>query len=278
MRLKILDKPWSGKRLTALFVVSLLLFVVVRWQPGPWLRGSVINMAQQRGVRLDFQTMRLSGFTVHMRNVSIGLPGRSLALDSLEVSPDWAALLTGKKGLRVGLGWHGQTAEADLVVRKGYTEIRHFDTRLDIAALQPFWQRMLAFPLDVGGKLRIKGDVRLDTATGRPVGGALSADWQDAGVAMAGKRYPFGAYRLEIKDDRSPGEWQWKLSGGSAVSVQASGALQAFAANPAAWTLSGTGTARTGQGADPGLASLLGSAPIRLRLSGNLGMPRLQRL
>lgn len=278
MKVSMLDEPWSWRKLAALFAVSLLLFVVVRWQPGPWLRSNIMDMARQNGLRLDFQTMRIRGFSVHLNNVSIGPPGRTLMLDSLTVSPDWAVLLTGNKGLRIWCDWHGRTAMADLVVHKDYTEIQHIDSRFDVASLQPVWKQKLAFPLHVSGKLRIEGDIRLDARNGRPVGGALTAEWQDAGAAMAGKPYPFGSYRLVMKDEGAAGVWQWRLNGGTAVSVQASGALNAYAVDPAAWTLTGVGTVQAGQGADPGLVGILGPAPIRLRLSGNIGMPRLRRL
>lgn len=278
MKISIIERPWSWKRLSALFIVALLLFVAVRWQPGPWLRDSVLDLANQKGLHINFRTMRISGLTVHMEGVSMNIPGHPLMLDSLTVSPDWPALLTGHRGLRVGLAWHGQTVRAAIVIRKGYTAIHHLNANLDISALQHFWQQMLALPLNLSGRLHIGGDIRLDAATGRPIGGKLAADWKHVAIAMAGKKYPFGAYRLVINDGDTSGVWQWKLDGGTAVLLHGSGALKTLTADPAAWTMTGEAEVRAGQGIDPGLAGLLGSAPIRLRLSGNMAMPRLQRL
>ena len=276
------------------FVLALLVFVIIRWQPEAWLQAQIDAQARQQGISLQYQSLQLSGFTLTLQQVhisSVRLPALPV-LDSVTLKPAWLSLLQAQPSAHVLLSWHGQQAAATLIQQGQVLLLDNVSASCDATLLQPLWQQQL--PLKLRGQLQLGGAFSLDIGTGQPLHGQLGLDWVQAAADMSGIASALGDYQLTLADqsggERGSGEsgqlaepaarstvWHWQLSGGHAVVIDGKGVLNMAAANPAAWSLQGGVTLQPGPEPSP-LAAMLGTAGRKFSLSGMLTNPRLQAL
>jgi len=269
----------SWWQLGMVFVVALLLFVAMRWQPEPWLRARIDLQTRQSGVVLDYEKMQVEGFTVRLDQVSAHIPGLAapLMLESLSMRPAWASLLNGAPGIQLELHWQGQTGEGLLNWQDDYMDIYDVDAALDMSVLQLLWQKYLPLPVTLSGRVQVSGHVRLDMQSDRPLAGKLGIGWNSAAIVMGGEETALGDYQLGIMADETSGTWRWTLGGGEAVVLQGEGTVGIPLDVQQAWPVSGQVRIEAGKQAGI-LSAMLGNAPLAFSLSGNAANPKLQRM
>jgi len=264
--------------LCLVFVLALLLFIAMRWQPEPWLQGQIDRQIQQHGIDLQYQQLAIAGLSVRMQHVSIrtsALPA-PFTLDALSISPAWSSLFTGIAAVNVKATLSGQPATAVLAWQDKSIAVHDLKAVFDVGALQTVWKQRMPLPVDIGGQLKISGHIQLDAVSGLPVDGQLDAVWQQASVDLPMFDKPLGDYQLVLKAAaKAPGRWQWLLDGGAAVTLSGSGQLDLSGLVPQQWTVSGRLQVQAAPEAKT-IAAMLGQQAKAFTISGNLLNARLQ--
>jgi len=265
-------------QLCLVFVLALLLFIAMRWQPEPWLQSKIAQQALQNGIDLQYQQLDIEGFSVRMEHVSIrtaALPA-PVILDSLSISPAWSSLLTGVAAVDVKARLSGQSVTAVLAWQGKYIALHDLNAEFDVAALQTLWKQRMPLPVQIGGRVKLSGYIQIDAFSGFPADGQLDAVWQQASVDLPVFDKPLGDYQLALKAAaKAPGRWQWSLGGGAAVTLSGSGQLDLSGKSPQQWTINGRVQVQAGSEAKA-IASLLGNQVKAFAISGNLLNARLQ--
>jgi len=264
-------------QLCLVFVLALLLFTVMRWQPEPWLQHQIDQQARINGIDLHYQALQIEGLSVRMEHVSIRVAELPVpvVLDSLSISPAWSLLLSGTGAVDMKATLSRQSAEAVLVWQDKYVEVHDLNAVLDVAALQSLWKQRMPFPVQAGGRLKLSGNVQFDTLSGLPVDGQLDAAWQQARIDLPMFNKPLGDYQLVLKAaTHASGVWQWTLGGGAEVRLSGSGQLN-LTGLPQQWTVSGRVQIQAAPEAKA-IASMLGNQAKTFNISGNLLNAHLQ--
>lgn len=261
------------------FVLSLLFFIAIRWQPEPWLRTQIEEQSMQSGFTLHYEHMETEGFTARLDQVSVHAKGLAVPLkfDFLTLKPAWASLLSGTYGIQLQMNWQGQQGVAILNWQDDYIDIHDIGAELDVSVLQMLWHKYMSLPVHVIGHVRVSGNVRLDMRSGRPVQGKLDAGWRSAAIKMADGNIPLGDYQLAMMVDETSTSWRWTLGGGKAVLLQSEGRIGIPLNIRQAWPVSGQARIEVGKEAGV-LSAMLSTSPLVFNLSGNAANPKLQRM
>ena len=270
----------SWWQLSLVFLLALLLFVALRWQPEPWLRSQMVLQSRQQGIGLDFNSLTVDGFAVRLdgasiRSVAISTP---VTFETLTLEPGWFSLLTGTMAVRLIASWQGQQGQAVLALQGNHLDVTDIDAAVDATLLQSIWQGAEAMPVNVSGKVQLSGRLRLVAKTVHPVQGHLTILWHAAAVELAGMTTSLGDYQLMLQSEEGAADsWPWTLTGGTAVLLNGKGVVSTAGSVLQEWAMSGQAQAEAGEQAG-GLAVMLGTAPLKFRLSGSVTQPRLERL
>ncbi|MDQ7000010.1 MAG: hypothetical protein Q9M12_03875 [Mariprofundus sp.] len=269
----------SWQRLCLAFVLALLLFVLIRWQPEQWLQHEIDQQTRINGIDLYYQALHIEGLSVRMEHASIQtsrLPS-PVVLDSLSISPAWSLLLSGTRAVDIKATLYGQSVEAVLVWKKNkYIEIHDLNAFLDVDAFQSLWKQRMPFPVRAGGRLMLSGHIQLDALSGLPVDGQLDVAWQQARIDLPMFNKPLGDYQLGLKAaPHASGVWQWTLGGGTEVRLSGSGQLDLSGKLPQQWTINGRVQIQAAPEAKT-IASMLGNQAKTFRISGKLFNARVQ--
>ncbi|MDX8406662.1 MAG: hypothetical protein R8K50_11010 [Mariprofundus sp.] len=264
----------SWKLLTVLFVVSLALFLSLRWQPEPWLRGQIMAATQPYGMDVEFQQLEVDGLAVRLQKIQISggsLPA-PLQLDSVRLAPAWMQLLQGIPAVFVNVSWQGVDVATEVSLHDQQIELADIRFSHDIAALATMLN--LSVPVQLGGVLALSGVLRSD-ATGRPLAGKLVGQWQQAAASMSGEPELLGNYKLELANEDPEKPWQWQLTGGDGLIVKGDGTLTMPSNVPQQWMLGGQLNLAAGQTLPPALKPFL-PQPISFIVTGPLLRPVVQ--
>ncbi len=271
--MRVLIRPLSNRALVVACLLMTALFILLRWQPGPWLAGLLRAELGALGVPLEYREARLRGWTLELRDARIGTGG-SLRFEAMRAAPDPGSLVRLAPGARV---------EARLQENGGIkTRVLLRDGRIffeDLyAELPASWVRdrlaaaaVLPADLAVSGTLALRGEGSVDRASGLPASGRISLDWPDAGADAFGRHQPLGAYRATLESQEQA--WQWRLGGGTALKIEGGGRVIPAGPDMRRWKLAGSIALSPGPGLDEALAGLIGTG-LRLRLEGTLASPR----
>jgi len=270
-------KVW---KLGMIFVLAAIVFSAMRWQPEPWLRAKIYQVAEQQHLQLSYSHISLHGLSAEMRDVQVQnmRMAHPVRVEKLTVRPLLSTLWSGSPGIRATAYWRGQVISASIRQMDGKLDIHDVDGVADVAMLKPLWQRHAAMKVDVQGRVNLSGRLLLNAQTGQPLEGELAVDWQGAEAALAGMNMSFGDYHLSLLNADQTGQWQWQVHGGKGLTLHADGKLVMAAANPQQWRIHGQAELAAGEGAAQGLTMMLGNGPMRLRLSGTLLRPKWQVL
>ncbi|TLS74932.1 hypothetical protein FE236_10465 [Mariprofundus erugo] len=265
----------SGWQLLALFVTALLLFVVWRWQPEPWLRSTIAESLRPYHMTLEYQKLETAGLAIRLEGVrissdSLPLP---LQLDSIRLAPDWLSLLQLRPAAHLTLLWNGVDVQATLSRSDQAIELADMHASAAAEALSAQFSGML--PVQPGGELQLSGTLQIDPVSGRPLNGSLQGIWQQASLLFPGAKESLGNYTLALKHDGQGNSWQWQLTGGTAVVLHGTGTLAIPSNLPQQWQLAGDVGIVAGASVSATLQSML-QQPLRFSLAGSLMAPRLQ--
>ncbi len=268
----------SWQRLCLAFLLALLLFVLIRWQPELWLQHEIDQQALNHGVDIHYTSLHIEGLSVRLEHLSVQavhMPS-PVVLDSLSISPAWSLLLSGTGAVDMKATLSGQAVEAVLVWQDKYVEIHDLNAVLDVEALQSLWKQRLPFPVRIGGRLKLSGHVQLDALSGFPVDGQLDTIWEQARIDLPMFNKPLGNYQLALKAaPHASGAWQWTLGGGTELRLSGSGQLDLSGKLPQQWMVNGRVQIQAAPEAKA-IASMLGNQAKSFNISGKLFNARVQ--
>jgi len=283
--MKDLMFPASGQQsdlswwqLCIVFVLAVLLFVVLRWQPEPWLKMQIDSQARQYGIGLQYENMRVNGLTIHLDHLSIQAAGLSMPvkMDMLSLSPAWASLVTGSPGVLVIAAKDKQHAAALLAWQDNRIAVHDLDVDLDVAQLESLWRQRLTLPIHIGGRIMLSGNMLLNGTSATPVEGDVKMLWKSAVTDVTGLDKPLGDYRLGLKGrDAKTGSWQWLLAGGSVLKLSGQGTIDISSALWQQWAINGEIRLEPVKN-DNAIAAMLDGKAATFKLSGNVLNPHLQ--
>ena len=269
----------SRQQLFIIFIVALLLFMVLRWQPELWLAAQINNYAKQHAINISYKHLETRGFSVDIDHISIQAAQFStpIRLDTLTLSPAWSSLLSATIGIDIHVTWREQHASAVISKQHDVISIQALKVALDATTLQPLLSKNIPLPVTFTGQIQAFGDIQFHAINGRPLLADLTLLWRSAAAHMPPSDMPLGDYTLTLKNDDANSPWQWHIDGGKALMLAGKGSLDATSNNPAAWTINGKFHLEASQEI-PSLVSILGNNEKQFHVSGNILHPRLQPL
>lgn len=267
-------KPFSIRLLVSVFIISLLVFMLLRWDVSSLLRHQIDHAAKQAGYTLIYDDVSVSGLGIALQPITIQ-QGKALGiqLDKLLLSPSFAQLTSGNLGLDVNTTWLGNPISATVVQEGDVIQLFNMDAMIDVSRLDG-----LNIPAQLSGLAHLQGELQLLQSTGQPQSGTLALTWNNAKAGLAAPEFTLGDYQVNINsaDDVSQ-PWQWTIAGGSGVALHGSGTLLPNNSDPKRWAVTGLVDANI-DNSNPSLAmmmqGMMGSNQTKLRISGSLGAPR----
>ncbi|MDQ6983439.1 MAG: hypothetical protein Q9M44_01845 [Ghiorsea sp.] len=267
-------KSFSVRLLLSIFIISLLVFMLLRWDASSFLRHQIDNAAKQEGYTLIYDEVSISGLSIVLQPITIQ-QGKAMGiqLDKIQLSPSFSQLTSGNLGLDINTAWLGNPISATVVQDGDVIQLLNIDAMIDVSRLDD-----LNIPAQLSGLMHLQGELQLLQSTGQPQSGALTLTWNNAKAGLAAPEFTLGDYQVNINsvDDVSQ-PWQWTISGGSGVALNGSGTLLANNPDPKRWAVIGLVDTNI-DNSNPSLAmmmqGMMGSTQAKLRISGSLGAPR----
>jgi len=268
------NQAFSTRLLIGVFIISLLLFMMLRWDSSSFLRSQIDAAAQQAGYTLIYDDVSLSGLNIVLEHVSIQQGNATnIKLDKLQLSPSLSQLFSGTLALNVSATWLGNPISVSIAQVDNEIQLANIDAMVDVSRLQS-----LQIPAELSGLVHLQGDLNVQQHTGQPSSGALTLAWNNAQAGLTSPEFILGDYTLDLNSQEDTTQpWQWTISGGSGVSLNGSGTLLPNNVDPKNWVVSGL-VDTTIDNSNPSLAmmmqGMMGSTQAKFRISGSLGAPR----
>jgi len=266
----------SWLQLLIIFVIALLLFMTLRWQPEIWIASQINNYAKQHNVSISYKNLEVNGFVVDIEHLSIQTPqlARPINFDTLSLMPAWSSLLRATIGIHTQVIWREQHASATLIKRHDMISIQAFKVDMDVAELQPLLTKSIPLPVTFSGQIQARGNIQIHASDGRPLHGDITIQWRAATAVMASEQMLLGDYTLMLQTDNATTPWQWSIDGGSGLTLKGKGTINTAANNPAAWTTHGQLRLQASK-ETPSLAAMLGNKAQQFNISGNAFHPQI---
>jgi len=268
------NQAFSTRLLIGVFIISLLLFMMLRWDSSSFLRSQIDAAAQQAGYTLIYDDVSLSGLNIVLEHVSIQQGNATnIKLDKLQLSPSLSQLFSGTLALNVSATWLGNPISVSIAQVDNEIQLANIDAMIDVSRLQS-----LQIPAELSGLVHLQGDLNVQQHTGQPSSGALTLAWNNAQAGLTSPEFTLGDYTLDLNSQEDTTQpWQWTISGGRGVSLNGSGTLLPNNVDPKNWVVSGL-VDTTIDNSNPSLAmmmqGMMGSTQAKFRISGSLGAPR----
>lgn len=274
----------SRWQILLVFIIALLLFISLRWQPEAWLRSQINTQAQQHAIILSYKHLHMHGLSIEATSFSLQRAERSspIMLDSLRLTPDWSSLLRGHIAVQVHARWQAQDIHATIIKQDNTIILRDILAKIDATHLQPILAKNIPLPLNIHGNIQLSGSMLLNTNI-HPLGGSIKLSWDTASIRLSASHIALGNYQLILQsptknnpeDNRKNHTWQWDLTGGNAFMLSGKGSIDTSSQQPQVWPLTGTIRMQANKEARI-LADLLGNKATEFHLSGNVRQPHLQ--
>ena len=274
----------SYRYLAAIFLLALLVMAVARFDVESLVRDQLAKVEARTGTQLDFDQMTIHAFGAGFSHLSVSSPRlpEVLIFEDVQVSPLWRSLMAGEGAADVALNWQGSSlavtvAEEGARLRLKQMQLQGDATKLLRLAI-PYM--VLPFPVSASGTIDVRGEALLDGVSGRPDSGMLLANWRGAKAGMMGAEFALGDLEMELQGEA--GEWRWKLNDAEVGMIDASGTFKQLLAPVAMWPVNGSVVIDVTKISDPYLIAWLPDMGdekiVRLKVSGTLSKPRLDRL
>jgi len=275
---------FSKWHLAFIFLAALLLISVIRFDVDGLVRGELDQLSSRYGVQLDFDELSLPGLSADFSHVSVNasnLP-EVLIFEKVKLVPEWGSFLTGDNIVDLDLERQGDRASAAVTQTDDKIFLKHMHFAGDVGRISRLVIPYLnsPFPVSVSGSLEADGEMTLNRISGGPEQGKVVAHWFGAKAGTMGAEFALGDLLMELQGE--VGRWRWRLSDGDVGMIEANGSMEQLAAPVAMWPVQGLVVIDVTKINDPYLIAWLpdmgAEKKIRLRLSGTISRPRLDRI
>ncbi|MDQ6951780.1 MAG: type II secretion system protein N [Mariprofundales bacterium] len=253
--------------LIIIFVLTLLCFAWIRWDPTPWLNAQLANQGLQNSVQIESAEKSMLGLRLHQ--VHLTQPtGGIITLATIEIHPAWLTILRGIPALHIQTTMAGSDGEATIALVDGTIALSKIQLNSNakiIAAL--FSQAAIIQP---SGSLHLSGAITLNRQNGMPLQGNITLHWSDAASPLLGTT-PLGDFSLTLSSQQ--GKWQWGLKGGKTIATNGAGTVTTSSASLTHWGITGHIHIQA-HGSPPAIiAAMLHAGSANVVISGTLSQP-----
>jgi len=263
---------FSWRFLSSTFFIALLLFVGIRWDINPWLKGHLDKLIEQQHLDLHYAALERDGLHITLHRVQFKVPNlaHTIELDDVRISPAIMASLGGHISAYIHL--QNDFMDIHTLISMGNQQLHFQDLNASFDVAQT--QTWLALPslVHAQGQLHLEGSVNVDMYSGLPQSGKITAHWQQAAASMLSQHYALGDYSLQANIENK--KIQWKLTGGQELTLEGKGSVSMNTSAMPQWPLQATIKAQAAQRSP--LTAFLTTSERHLKISGNIGHPSLQ--
>jgi len=258
-------KSWSTKQLCYIFLGSLTVFTILRWDINMWLSRQLDAVLVQNHIQMQYQSLSLHGSGFDLSNVALHIPNlpNKLLLDTVQSNLDWAALWHGHMALKLMAKNPFIQFKSSLSFHNHKLGLNHISTKVNIKPAQSWLEQSTL--LQASGQAILQGSLHIDIQTGLPTPVNLQMLWQHASINLLGKHYMLGDYSLQLNDQN------WLLQGGKQLQLNGKGSLTMNAHSIFQWPLQGEVQMYSKESA--GVAAILPSNKVHMSFTGTLGSP-----
>ncbi len=251
------------------FVLSLPVFLWIRWQPEPLVYSTMNRLKLNKVLHVEsvgkhwLPGFRLQGVTVKLRK------GPDIKLSHLDVSPVWWRLFLGTPALE--LSGESLQKSFSLVVSLSADKLEFLDVDINIDAkfLSLYIPQMALFP--VQGHILLQGSTTLNKTSMQPERADIRVSIKQARLISGKTPQPLGNYEIRALSGE-PG-WIWSATGGENLLIDGKGSLKANSPDVTKWPISGQ-LKLTGKGQSGSLLKQITSHnPAQAKVSGILRKP-----
>jgi len=229
-----------------MFMLALPVFGWMRWDPAPWLQSRLSASGLDKHVQIAGIEKRPLGLALKAVRLQL-TPRQSIILDQVDIIPAWSMLMRGIPAARL----EGKTATASFIAsigkRQSHLLLHDIRAHMSVSLIRELFPA--AALINASGDVSISGRLRLRLPDGQPVSGEMVWRWKHARTIPTGTE-PIGDFELRLGASDN-GRWSWQLHGGTRLSVQGHGQLQAASSRPSRWKLRGAISFRTKTGVPP---------------------------
>jgi len=262
----MLATSWSNKGLAYVFIGSLLIFSILRWDVDAWLDAKLNRMLMGNHIPLHYQSLDVSMGTVQLAQVVVQLPNipQKLFVDTVQLSMNWNALWHGDFALNMKLENPFLQWQSVLAMRGQTLIFQKIDARVNIKKTQAWLGRNTLFQVE--GDLTVHGNFVLKKKNGAPLSVSLKLLWNNAMVHALHHDYLLGDYQLDLN------KGIWNVNGGEQLQISGEGSVNMSTESLLQWPLQGSLELHSPSNSKVG--SLLPSNPLHINITGMLGSPR----
>jgi len=276
MQTSLPNSPATTRFLLILFLLSLPLFMLMRWDISPWLNQQIDSAAKDSGIILEYEHVTISGIGLSFDNITINQANKnSIRLDQLQVSLSVSKLFTGALAANINALWLANPIALTIMQADGNIEIFDLNANIDLLNLADIQQQL---PLRATGMVKITGNISIQQSTMLPAQASLDIAWNKAEAGLSAPEFQLGDYLLNIQNGEDANQaWDWNISGGTDVALDGKGRISLQPNNIQQSNISGTVDINV----SPNNATLAmmvqafaGSSKAKIRLSGSIASPR----
>lgn len=277
VNLKPSHAPSSKRFLFILFIVTLPIFIFLRWDSSAWLSTQVQQAAKAQGYHIDYDSINLSGIGIYFENIQISGSNISpIQCERLDISLSIPSLFSGLLAADIDALWETNPISFTAVQQDAFIDITNIEALIDVSRLDKYTSNLMA---KISGLIAIQGALSIDPNKQLLHSAHLKSTWTQAMAGLSQPEFALGDYHFELsslEDVNQP--WQWSIEGGSGLGLHGSGTLSPFNPEPQFWNFSGDIDIAS-DNSNPTLAGMLqayaGSHQAKVRLTGTFSNPRM---
>ena len=266
----------SNRQLFFIFILSLPVFLLFRWDSSTWLKEKVDAASKESGYGVTYSHISLSGLGVEFQGLSLSKTNTpTLHFDSIAASLSVSHLLSAHLAADIDAVWQGNPVTFTVAQDGEQIVITNIEAVIDLNRVETLKQSV---PAQLAGLVEARGEVTINQTTQLPQSLHLNVLWNQAMAGLATPEFTLGDYTAQLDSNEDAGKpWAWNISGGSGVALQGQGSIFPQNPNPNLWGINGSLDVNVSQ-TNPSLAMMMqtmgGSNPAKVRIFGTLSQPR----
>jgi len=266
----------SNRQLFLIFILSLPIFLFMRWDSSTWLKVRVDAAAKDSGYNLSYSHISTSGLGVSFQDLSISKTNSpTIHFDKIDASLSLSQLLAANLAADIDAIWQGNPVSFSTAKSGEHIIISDVEAVIDLSRVEMLKE---SIPAQLAGLVEARGEISINQTSQLPQSIHLNILWNQAMAGLAAPEFALGDYTANIESVEDPTKpWAWNISGGSGVALQGEGSIFPQNPDPNLWGINGSVDVNVSQ-TNPSLAMMLrtmaGSNQVKVRLSGTLSKPR----
>lgn len=275
------DRHLSWLQVVVLFVLTALVFVMMRWDKESWLDQQLHDFVSQQQLPMSWQQLNFSGTELTLEQVQWTDPRsqQTIQLAQVTASPVWGDWLQAKAAVHLETEWMQQPMSLNLVQNDAYTELNEIQVQMDLGQVVQMLPVDTSMLSELSGQAVMQGSVKLD-ASGLPVDGVLNVSVGAAEIAAMGVKLTLADTTVDLQHQQD-GKWLWLAGAHGGVDLKANGFVYINQPDPMNWSVEGDVGIQVTEQSPVLISTMIRSISpegVKFKLSGPLVNVRLQQI